>query len=759
MRALASVPPHRVLYALALLAPVVLFAVLARSGWIAVGGLQQASAGDQLARAQDEVAALVRLDRVILGEMRARLPSAPAPLRRHEGLRRPLPWFSVAALPSGARRGGGIVALFVADAAGNLLSPGADRQTAGGTLQGMRLFARLQRGAPIAVGSVCPVATPAGLLAPGSGFVLAEPLDGHAGIPEVTPAHRVGAGRPGAGSSLAAVAGMPTEGIAGAGAPIRAVPATGGFFQGVIGACVAPQALIRTWRRRLGPSDTLLLTAAHGQELLRVAGGADDTWPGSAGARAAPVARTPLRVVFTAASSARWPAWYPVAWIAALLALTVGLALAAAARAAQHQQRTAQALDAAERFADVLRLSGERYRQLYLGAPAAMHALDAAWRIVAVNDRWLSLLGYRREDVMGRRFESYLAPAARIPAAQAWTRLLAGDHLPPTRLRMLRPDGTEVDVTVCQHAERDPDGRLHRALALLIEPTAVATAPDPGRPEVLARVAGGVAHDFNNLLMVVMGSLERLVAQADRPDTVRRLAGMALAAAERGAGLTARLLAAAGRQSLRPELVNANRLLREDADAITQAAGPKVDVQFLLSPLLDPARIDPVQFRATVLALVANAREAMPRGGRLTIETANLAGLTPLRGLIMISLSDTGSGMDAAVLARATEPFFTTRPPGKASGLGLSVAEGFARQSGGSLEIESEPGLGSTIRLLLPRSADQGSSSQEESARRNGPAEDRQSRPPGSAMPPSSPPHRAPPTRLSAWPTQDQRLS
>ena len=751
MRALATVPPHRVLYALALLAPVVLFAVLARSSWIAVGVLQQAYAASQLDRAQDEVAALVRLDRVILGEVRAHLPPVLAPVRT----RLALSWPSLAALPSGARRDGGIVALFVADAAGVLrpLGPAAEGgQPAAATLQGMPLFARLRRGATMAVGTVCPVATADGLVMPGRGFVLAEPLNASAGGPQ----GELERGEPGRGGL-----GKGGPGKAGPdrGAPLGTTPAgdaTGrsASFQGVIGACIVPQALTDAWRERLGPADTLLLAEAGGRHLLQVVGGEARPWPGAAGARAEPVAQTPLRVVFTPAPSARWHAWYPMAWIGALLALTVGLALAAAARATQHQQQTAQALAAAERFADVLRLSGERYRQLYLGAPAAMHALDPSWRIVAVNDRWLSLLGYRREEVLGRHFESYLAPAARIPAAQAWTRLLAGDQPQPARLRMLRPDGAEVELTLCMQAERDPDGRLRRALALLIEPAAVPVAPEPGRPDVLARVAGGVAHDFNNLLMVVMGSLERLVAQADRPDTVRRLAGMALAAAERGAGLTARLLAAAGRQPLRPELVNANRLLREAADAIAQAAGPKVEVQFLLSPLLDPARIDPAQFRTTVLALVANAREAMPRGGRLSIETANLAGPTPHRGLIMISLSDTGSGMDAAVLARATEPFFTTRPPGKASGLGLSVAEGFARQSGGSLKIESEPGVGSTVRLLLPRSADPGSMDQAESFRRGVPDDGdptaRQTK--GGEVPPPGP-QRDPASRQGARPT------
>ncbi len=669
MRAIAAVPPHRVLLALAFLAPALLVAAAARSRWTESGALRHAHAVAELARAQEELTALVRLDRLVLDEARARLGTAPEAIARAAPS---LPWLSPAALPPVARQAGGIVALFVADAAGTL-RPAAPEKTRHGpaaSVLGTGFFRRLQNGAAVAIGGACPVAAADSLAAPGGGFVLAEPLDA----------------------------------VASAAQRARAAPAA---FAGVIGACIAPRALARVWRARLGPADTLLLEDAAGRTLMRVPDRAPPSAPGALAATDAAVARTPLRVVFVPAPAAWWQAWYPAMTGFALLALALALALAAAARATGLRQlRAVQALAAAERIGDMLRLSTERYRQLYLAAPAALQALDPSWRIVAVNDRWLALLGYRREDVLGRRFESFLAPQARSAAEQDWARLLAGDPPAPKRRRLLRQDGTVLELTLAEQAERSPDGRLRRALGLLIEPVAPVVPAEPGRLDALARVTGGIAHDFNNLLMVVMGSLERLVAQVDRPDTVRRLAGMALTAAERGAGLTSRLLAAAGRQPLHPELVNPNRLLREAAEAIAQAAGPKVEVQFLLSPVLDPVRIDPAQFTAALLALVANAREAMPRGGRLSIETANVAGPTPQTGQILVSLSDTGAGMDPLVLARATEPFFTTRPPGRASGLGLSMAEGFARQSGGKLEIESEPGVGSTIRLLLPRSID-----------------------------------------------------
>ena len=678
MRAVAAVPPHRVLFALALLAPALFLAAVTRARWVEADAARQAHAAVRLTRAREEVAALVRLDRLALDDLRVRLAPTGAPIGRVP----PAPaWLSPAALPDLARRRGGIVALFAADAAGTLRP--STPQTAGRpppeTLRDTAFFRALRRGAPLAIGGACPVPTADGLAAEGlaadglaepGGFVLALPL--------------------------VVTAPSPSPRIAGA------------VFAGVVGACIAPRSLAREWRRRLGPAEGLMLVDGTGRTVLRVP---DQAPLAGAGMASAEIARTPLRVILHWAPSAGWRDRSEALAGFALLALGMALALAAAAVAsARRQHRTTQALAAAERSARMQRLSAERYRQLYLAAPAAMHALDPSWQILAVSDRWLALLGYRREEVVGRRFEAFLAPPARPAAEQDWTRLLAGDPPAAKRRQLLRRDGTVLEVMVTEQAQRDPDGRLRRAFGLLAEPVgAPVGAPvgtEAGRPDMLTRVAGGIAHDFNNLLMVVMGSLERLVAHADRADTVRRLAGMALAASERGAGLTARLLAAAGRQKLRPELVNPNRLLREAAEAITLAAGPKVEVQFLLSPVLDPARLDPAQFRAALLALVANAREAMPRGGRLSIETANMAGPTPQTGQILVSLSDTGAGMDAMVLARATEPFFTTRPPGKASGLGLSMVQGFVRQSGGSLEIESEPGVGSTVRLLLPRSID-----------------------------------------------------
>ncbi len=378
------------------------------------------------------------------------------------------------------------------------------------------------------------------------------------------------------------------------------------MYHVVDGACVLPPALLRAWQGRLRDGEGIAVR--QGSRLLLRVGRTPGAMavPGPAG----------LTLGFAAAP----PDWPPGTVSLAAVSVLAALLLVAGARATLLLRARAHAsVEAATRFAEVLRLGAERHRQIYLGAPVALAALDPGRRILAANEALLSLLGYRREELVGQPVDRLLAPAGRAAAEQDFARALAGDTPAPRARRLRRRDGTDVTAILLERIERGPDGLVRRVHLALLEPSVLGEAADPGRRDALARVVGGIAHDFNNLLMVLMGNLERLSRQAERADAVRRLAGMALGAAERGAALTARLLAAAGTQPLRPELVNANRLLREAAGAIEQAAGPRVSVQFVLSPVLDPVRLDPAGFHAVVLARVANAREAMGRRGRLTV--------------------------------------------------------------------------------------------------------------------------------------------
>jgi signal transduction histidine kinase/CheY-like chemotaxis protein len=231
--------------------------------------------------------------------------------------------------------------------------------------------------------------------------------------------------------------------------------------------------------------------------------------------------------------------------------------------------------------------------------------------------------------------------------------------------------------------------------------------------EAVGQLTGGIAHDFNNLLTGISGSLELLnarLAQGRYKDMDRYVAS-AQGASKRAAALTHRLLAFSRQQTLEPKPTDANRLVGGMEELIRRTVGPAIEVEAVMSGNLWSTLVDPNQLENALLNLCINARDAMPDGGRLTVETSNtwldIAGArdreVPPGQYVTVSVSDTGTGMPADVIAKAFDPFFTTKPLGQGTGLGLSMIYGFARQSGGQVRIYSEVGQGTTMRLYLPR--------------------------------------------------------
>lgn len=236
------------------------------------------------------------------------------------------------------------------------------------------------------------------------------------------------------------------------------------------------------------------------------------------------------------------------------------------------------------------------------------------------------------------------------------------------------------------------------------------------RMEAVGQLTGGIAHDFNNLLTVILGNSELLAdGLGDNPD-LRKLAMVTLSAAERGADLTQGLLAFSRRQMLDPKSVDINQLLTRLVPMLQRTIDKHVEIIILPAPDLWRALIDAPRLEAAVLNLCINAQHAMPHGGRMVIETANTVldadyvaledGITP-GPYIMVAVTDTGTGMTPEVTAQAFEPFFTTKEVGQGSGLGLSMVHGFVNQSRGHVKIASEVGQGTSVRMYLPRDADQ----------------------------------------------------
>ena len=231
--------------------------------------------------------------------------------------------------------------------------------------------------------------------------------------------------------------------------------------------------------------------------------------------------------------------------------------------------------------------------------------------------------------------------------------------------------------------------------------------------ETVGQLTGGIAHDFNNLLQIVKGNLDLLSQKIPGESAqLRRYADRAMVGADRAATLTQRLLAFSRRQPLAPKPIDVNKLVAGMSDLLHRTLGETIEVETVLAPRLWPVEADPNQLENTIINLAVNARDAMADGGKLTIETQNThldedyAAQHPevVRGqYVVMCITDSGIGMDATTVARAIEPFFTTKEVGRGTGLGLSMVYGFVKQSGGHLKIYSEPGEGTTVKIYLPR--------------------------------------------------------
>ena len=493
-----------------------------------------------------------------------------------------------------------------------------------------------------------------------------------------------------------------------------------------------------------------------------------------------------------------------------------------------------------------LRASEEQQRRLFARAPVPMHALDSSRRILDVNEAWLRLFAYAREEVVGRSIANFHAPGQPTLHDARWHELLRQGELRDLERRFIKKSGEEFDALVSVHLERDQGGDFLRTITTTIDITARKRAeaavrrerqlsqffidssidgivgldrdfryvtwnpsmevisgvpreqvtgrsvfevrpeivggsierawrtamagqhgsvrdvpfnyPAPGRRsgycdihfaplygpdhtivgafafvrdttehrqteeqlrqaqkmEAVGQLTGGVAHDFNNLLTVIIGNVENLQRYLPERDEPRRMAAAIMRASTRAATLTHRLLAFARRQPLEPRAIDVNKLVGGMSELLRRSLGETIVIETVLAGGLWRTHADPNQLENALLNLAVNARDAMPSGGKLTIETANAfleaayaaqhQDVAPGQ-YVLIAISDTGCGMSEATVEKAFEPFFTTKEVGQGTGLGLPQVYGFVKQSGGHVKIYSELGQGTTVKLYLPRLA------------------------------------------------------
>ena len=341
----------------------------------------------------------------------------------------------------------------------------------------------------------------------------------------------------------------------------------------------------------------------------------------------------------------------------------------------------------------------------------AVSAPDTTY--LSLSPAWERITGFKVEDTVGTSFMDYVHPDDAAATLAAGRHLDAGNPVSGLEHRALRADGSWCWIS-WRAAPRDEDGLAYSIGRDVTEAKArEEQLRQSQKMEVIGQLTGGIAHDFNNLLTIIMGSLELLqrgLPNAD-PKTTRRI-DAAMDGAARAAALTHRLLAFARRQPLEPKPIEPNRLIAGMSDMLSRILGEHINLKFVNAGGLWRVLVDVNQLENSILNLAVNARDAMPDGGDLTIETKNIEVNAahaaaqpdlPPGQYVMIAVTDTGCGMTPEVRAKVFEPFFTTKPQGHGTGLGLAQVYGFIRQSNGHVTIDSTPGRGTAVKLFLPR--------------------------------------------------------
>lgn len=361
--------------------------------------------------------------------------------------------------------------------------------------------------------------------------------------------------------------------------------------------------------------------------------------------------------------------------------------------------------------------SEARFRTIFEHAADGVILLDEQLQVIDVNRRACESLGFTRCELIGKAMRELNVGLDADGFQAVWNRLRSGAAVTFEMVRR-RKDGSEVVVEV-RSIQFDHDGPHYVSLVRDITERRQAEREvkaleeqlrQAQKLEAVGKLAGGIAHDFNNLLTVINGcvelSLERLAGQPGAELLIE-----VQQAGARAADLTRQLLAFSRRQVLHASAVDLNATLRRVGTMLRRVIGEDVELHVNADPTLGHVQVDDAQFEQAIVNLAVNARDAMPNGGRLDIQTRHVeldrtfaAARPELRPgtYAEVTVSDTGHGMDPATMAHVFEPFFTTKPVGQGTGLGLAMVYGFLKQSGGHVEVESTPGAGSTFRLYLP---------------------------------------------------------
>ena len=354
------------------------------------------------------------------------------------------------------------------------------------------------------------------------------------------------------------------------------------------------------------------------------------------------------------------------------------------------------------------------YRLLFDANPGAMWVYDReTLGFLAVNDAATRHYGYSREEFLALTIRD-IRPPSDIPQLEALVRQRTSGPAAFTDLRHRKKDGTvfEVEISVDSIEFAGRNAAFVLALDVSERRRLEEQFRQAQKLEAVGRLAGGIAHDFNNMLTAIVSYSALLLEDLPAGHPRRRDVQEILGAADRATALTRQLLAFSRKQVLEPRVLDLNALIANLENLLSRVIGDDVELVAALDPALGSVKADPGQIEQVIVNLAVNARDAMPDGGKLTLETADVElddayarehpSVAPGR-YVMLAVSDTGIGMDEATQARIFEPFFTTKPQGQGTGLGLATVYGIVKQSGGNVWMYSEPGRGTTFKIYLPR--------------------------------------------------------
>ena len=371
-------------------------------------------------------------------------------------------------------------------------------------------------------------------------------------------------------------------------------------------------------------------------------------------------------------------------------------------------------LEEQKRVDETLRETSESLRALIEASPLAIIELDTENNVKTWNPAAARTFGWTEREVLGRPYP--IVPDDRRAEYRSLVdRSARGEPVAGFETQRQRKDGTLVDVVLSVAPLAGADGRVTGAMGIIADITQRKRLEELLRQaqkmEALGRLAGGIAHDFNNLLTVIIGRSELALSHLPTGDPRRHDLGLIQTTAHRAAALTGQLLAFSRRQVLQPIVIDLHVVIGNVVPMLRRLIGEDIEIH-TVAGATGRVKVDPGQIEQVLMNLAVNARDAMPNGGRLVIATVNavldedavgrIGGILPGPCLIL-SLADTGIGMDDETRLRVFEPFFTTKPEGKGTGLGLSMVYGIVQQHGGTITVESAPGQGARFRIYLPR--------------------------------------------------------